>query len=34
MILLEIDKILKLNLEDKAIDFERSNQITQNRRSL
>ena len=33
MVLLEIDKVLKLNLEDKAIDFEQSNQINQNWRS-
>ena len=33
MTFLEIYKVLKLNLEDKAIGFERSNQITQNWRS-
>ena len=29
---LEIDKVLKLNMEDEAIDFEWSNKITQKRR--
>ena len=33
MILIKIDKVIKLNLKDKAIDFDRFNQITKKGRS-